>query len=53
MKHAPRLDLAGKRVVCVITGSGLKDPDNAMKDAPSITELPADLDQVARALGLT
>ncbi len=52
IKHAPRLDLSGKRVVCVITGSGLKDPDNAMKDAPAITELPADLAQVARALGL-
>lgn len=52
MKHASRLDLAGKRVVCVITGSGLKDPDTAMKDAPSVTELPADLGQVARALGL-
>jgi hypothetical protein len=37
----------------VITGSGLKDPDNAMKDAPAIVELPADLTQVAGALGLT
>ncbi|MBN2098762.1 MAG: threonine synthase [Dehalococcoidia bacterium] len=53
IKHAGRLNLSGKRVVCVITGSGLKDPDNAMKDAPSIVELPADLAQVARALGLT
>ena len=48
-----RLDLSGKRVVCVITGSGLKDPDNAMKDAPAITELPADLALVAKTLGLT
>lgn len=53
IKYARRIDLAGKRVVCVITGSGLKDPDNAMKDAPAITELPADLKQVAAALGLT
>ncbi len=53
IKHARRLDLSGKRVVCVITGSGLKDPDNAMKDAPAIVELPADLAQVAKALGLT
>jgi threonine synthase len=53
IKYSRRLDLFGKRVVCVITGSGLKDPDNAMKDAPAITELPADLTQVARALGLT
>src|SRR5512136_739750 len=52
IKHAHRLDLSGKRVVCVITGTGLKDPDNAMKDAPAIAELPADLAQVASALGL-
>jgi threonine synthase len=52
IKYARRLDLSGKRVVCVITGSGLKDPDNAMKDAPAIVELPADLTQVASALGL-
>jgi threonine synthase len=52
IKHARRLDLSGKRVVCVITGSGLKDPDNAMKAAPAIVELPADLTQVASALGL-
>ena len=52
IKYARRLDLSGKRVVCVITGSGLKDPDNAMKDAPAIVELPADLTQVAGALGL-
>ncbi len=52
IKHAGRLKLSGKRVVCVITGSGLKDPDNAMKDAPAIVELPADLTQVASALGL-
>jgi threonine synthase len=53
IKHARQIDLSGKRVVCVITGSGLKDPDNAMKDAPAITELPADLSQVAGALGLS
>jgi threonine synthase len=52
IKYARRLDLSGKRVVCVITGSGLKDPDNAMKAAPAIVELPADLTQVASALGL-
>ncbi len=29
-QHRQGLDLAGKRVVCVITGSGLKDPDLAV-----------------------
>jgi len=53
IKYSRRIDLTGKRVVCVITGSGLKDPDNAMKDAPAIAELPADLNKVASALGLT
>lgn len=44
-------DLAGKRVVCVITGSGLKDPDTAMRGTPPFMELPADLGEVERALG--
>jgi len=45
-------DLSGKRVVCVVTGSGLKDPDTAMKVAPSITETTADFEAVEQALGL-
>jgi len=45
-------DLSGKRVVCVVTGSGLKDPDTAMKIAPSITETTADIEAVEQAIGL-
>jgi len=40
-----------KRVVCVVTGSGLKDPDTAMKGAGGFLELPADLAAVEQALG--
>ena len=38
--------------VCVLTGSGLKDPDTALKTAPPPMELPsADAAAVAKALG--
>ncbi len=45
------MDFSQKRVVCVVTGSGLKDPDNALKSAEPLLELPADLAAVERALG--
>ena len=45
------LDLAGKKVVCIITGHGLKDPDIAFKCAGPVAELPAELEAVERALG--
>ena len=51
IKWTKRIDLAKKRVVCVITGSGLKDPDTAMKDVPPFTELSADMEMVEQALG--
>jgi threonine synthase len=41
----------GKTIVCIVTGSGLKDPDTAMKTQPKIYELPADLDVIERAMG--
>lgn len=44
-------DLRGQRVVCVITGSGLKDPDTAMSQPFSIHEVPARLDAVEREMG--
>lgn len=43
--------LAGKRVVCVITGSGLKDPDTAMTMPQNLIEAPATLEAVAAAVG--
>jgi threonine synthase len=46
--------LKGKRVVCVITGSGLKDPDVAADLEPlSIQEYPADQGAVEKALSRT
>ncbi len=45
------LHLKGKCVVCVITGTGLKDPDLASTlDPASMEEYPADLKVVERAL---
>jgi threonine synthase len=44
------LDLSQSRVVCVITGTGLKDPDTAIKCAPALTELPADLATIEQIL---
>jgi threonine synthase len=46
------VDLSGKRVVCVITGNGLKDVDIALKDvSEAFLELPAEEKAVERALG--
>jgi threonine synthase len=42
----------GSRVVCTITGNGLKDPDWALSGAPSPATIPADADAAATALSL-
>ncbi len=41
----------GQRVVCIITGSGLKDPDTAMSQPFTIRTVPPDLEAVERELG--
>ncbi|HCP60665.1 MAG TPA: threonine synthase [Dehalococcoidia bacterium] len=46
-------DFSRKRIVCVVTGTGLKDTDTALKGAEPFLELPADLAAVERALGLS
>jgi threonine synthase len=38
-------------IVCVVTGNGLKDTETALKKAPKIPELPADIKAVEKALG--
>ena len=43
---------AGSRVVCTITGNGLKDPDWALSGAPAPATIPADSAAAATALGL-
>jgi len=40
-----------KKIVCVVTGNGLKDTEIALKQAPKIVELPPDLKAVEKALG--
>ena len=44
-------DLSGKRVVCIVTGTGLKDPGVPAKYAQHPIELPAELPMVEKALG--
>ncbi len=46
------MDFSKSRVVCIVTGTGLKDTDTAVKDAEPFLELPADLATVEQALGL-
>jgi threonine synthase len=43
---------AGKTVVCVLTGHGLKDPDWAIAGAPKPAVIEADADAAATELGL-
>ena len=42
---------AGKTIVCIITGNGLKDPETALKTEPSIHQVPADLAAIEREMG--
>jgi threonine synthase len=45
------MDFSQKSAVCVVTGTGLKDIDTALKSAEPFLELPADLIAVEQALG--
>ena len=38
-------------ITCTVTGHGLKDPDNAIKQADPITVLPADMGAIMKCLG--
>jgi threonine synthase len=42
----------GSTVVCTVTGNGLKDPDTALKDMPSVSPLPVDPLLIIEKLGL-
>ena len=42
----------GKKVVCIVTGNGLKDPDIPTKYVKPFPELPADLGAIEKHLGL-
>ncbi len=43
---------ARNRVVCVLTGHGLKDPDTAVKRSPKPTSVEAEMDRVLEAMGI-
>ena len=45
------LNVSGRRVVCIITGSGLKDPDTALSCADAFPEVSADLATLEQTLG--
>ncbi len=45
------MDFSRKRIVCVVTGTGLKDTDTALKGAEPFLELPADSAAIEPALG--
>jgi threonine synthase len=42
---------AGQTIVCIITGSGLKDPETALQTEPRMHELPAELEVIEREMG--
>ncbi len=46
------VNLKDKKVVCIITGTGLKDPDTAIQYARPPIEVPPQIAAVERALGL-
>ena len=50
-RHRAGESLAGLTAVCVITGSGLKDPDTALGVESRRHDAPAEVEAVARALG--
>jgi threonine synthase len=48
--RSEKVDFRGARVVCVLTGTGLKDPDTAVGQGNEVAHLPADAEQVKRWL---
>ncbi len=49
--HRKGTDFSGKKIVCIVTGSGLKDSDIVLKNAEPFMELPADLAIIEKTLG--
>jgi threonine synthase len=47
------LDFKDKSVVCIITGSGLKDPDIALKIPSSFHHLSTSLEEIEAEMGWT
>lgn len=51
LKMSKKIDFGGKKIVCVITGTGLKDAEIAIKNAEPFIQLPPDIEEVEKALG--
>ena len=45
------MDLSNDSIVCILTGSGLKDTDTATREVEAFTRVPANLADVEKALG--
>ncbi len=45
-------EMHDRRVVCIITGNGLKDPDSVVARGLSVEDVPADRESVHRILGM-
>ena len=41
------------RIVCILTGHGLKDPDTAVKRSPKPASVEADMVTVLKAMGIS
>ncbi|MBI5284117.1 MAG: threonine synthase [Chloroflexi bacterium] len=50
-KAAAGTSFAGKTIVCIITGNGLKDPETALRVEPPIHHVAADLELIEREMG--
>ena len=43
----------GSKIVCILTGNGLKDPDNAIKHSNcDVKKTAADMDEILRAMNI-
>ncbi len=42
----------GETIVCTLTGNGLKDPDTVIKASDKPVEMPPEIDEIAKFLGL-
>ena len=45
------MDFSGKKIVCIVTGNGLKDADTALKDAPAFARVAPTEKAVKEVLG--
>ena len=50
-QKASGASFAGETIVCIITGSGLKDPETALEHEPAIHNVSADLAAIEREFG--